>query len=312
METLGRVGQGASCPGKTTSFIAHSSSVKFLITLFIWSLIASLACLSCVLAFPAWLLVPTRWDPQGRRFSWIGHHVWGLLPFRLNPFWRLRLEGLEHLKDLSSPLLLLPNHQSMVDVLAILALPLPLKWITHSRFFQVPALGYFMGKAGYIGVDTRDLSSARAMIRRAIALLEGGSHVALFPEGTRSGDGEVGTFLMGPFRIALDSGATLVPVAIDGTREALPKGGWLPLGKGPWTVRVRLLTPIPAAEYQGMGAAPLARLVEARVKGGLASLREKNRVPHGSPVPQEAAASSPRPSPPRGSPKTPPEPLQMG
>lgn len=243
-----------------------------LIALFIWSLVAATAAGMALLALPLRLVAPPSIDPTRRVFDACSRVVWGRLPFWLNPFWSLEVRGAERLRG-PGPFLLVPNHQSLVDVLAVQGLPLQVKWVTSGRFFRVPVLAFFMRTTGYIGVDPQDMASVRRMMREVCGWLTRGVSVALFPEGTRSPDGEVGPFQTGPFRIALETGATVVPVAIDGTREALPKGSWLPLGRAPWRIRVRILEPIPASSYRGLSSGALARRVQASVVEGLGELR---------------------------------------
>ncbi|MCK6526112.1 1-acyl-sn-glycerol-3-phosphate acyltransferase [Myxococcota bacterium] len=247
-----------------------------LAALYIWTLVVAFAALAYVVGLPIRLLAPPRLDPGRRLLDRVSRIAWGRIPFWLNPFWRRSVEGLERLQG-TGPFLLLPNHQSMVDVLALQGLPIQIKWVTSSRFFAVPLVGAHMRSAGYVGVDPRDLASVRGMMRECGEWLRRGISVCLFPEGTRSPDGALQPLHLGPFRIALDSGATIVPIVIDGSREALPKGSALPLGRPPWRIRVRILEPIAAREYQGMTAAALCRTVHGRLAAGLGHLREEAR-----------------------------------
>lgn len=269
------------------------STVNRLAALYIWTLVGATAALAYVVGVPIRWLAPPRLDPDRRLLDRISRIAWGRLTFWLNPFWRLRVEGLERLQG-DGPFLLLPNHQSLVDVLALQGLPIQIKWVTSARFFAVPLVGAHMRSAGYVAVDPRDLASVREMMRRCRDWLRRGVSVCLFPEGTRSADGTLQPFQLGPFRIALDSEATVVPVVIDGSREVLPKGSALPLGRPPWRLRVRILEPISAREYEGMTAAALSRTVHARIAAGLGILRDEARS-GSAPVPPPHALRAPSP-----------------
>lgn len=239
----------------------------------IWSLVAGSAALMEVASLPLAALLPKSRDPDRRVNDTLARFAWGRLPFALNPFWRLDLLGAENLPA-DGPALLVPNHQSLVDVLTLQSLPIQLKWVTSQRYFEVPLLGEQMRRSGFIAVDAGDLASVRRMGVEIEAWLKRGIHVAVFPEGTRSRDGEVGPFRPGPFGAAAHLGVPIVPVAIDGTREALPRDAWRPLGRPPWHIRVRILKAIPTVGEPVRSAGALAIQARKEVVDALRVLRD--------------------------------------
>ncbi|MGC2163396.1 MAG: lysophospholipid acyltransferase family protein, partial [Silvibacterium sp.] len=112
---------------------------------------------------------------------------------------------------------------------------------------KIPALGYGMRLANFIPVD-RDgrKESARQSVEAAVRVLAAGVHVTSFVEGTRSPDGRLLPFKKGPFYLAMESGAAIVPVTIVGTEKLMQKGS---LKVHPGVVRVVFHAPIEPRDY---------------------------------------------------------------
>jgi 1-acyl-sn-glycerol-3-phosphate acyltransferase len=136
-------------------------------------------------------------------------------------------EGIEHLAP-EGPQIIAANHQSIFDILAILGwVPLPLKFIAKKEVFRYPFFGPAVKAAGHIKLDRRDRTKAFAAYQVAAQeLVEGRTHVLVFPEGTRSRTGSMLPFKKGPAMLAIASGAPLVPCYCAGTFGILPKGSF--------------------------------------------------------------------------------------
>ena len=171
------------------------------------------------------LLVPKRFDPARSLPHRVGVFWWGVMVWALNPFWRLEVEGAERL-DEGGPYLVCSNHQSMMDVLVLMGLRSNFKWVSGVRFFKIPMLAVYMRLAGYIAADLKNPFSARGILDECGAWIDQGVSVGLFPEGTRSATGKLGSFKAGAFRVAVEKDVPVLPVVIDGTAEILPKGTW--------------------------------------------------------------------------------------
>jgi 1-acyl-sn-glycerol-3-phosphate acyltransferase len=120
----------------------------------------------------------------------------------------------------------LANHVSNLDPpILIPLLPLPVAVILKRSLMKIPVLGWAMKLAGYIPVD-RDgrVESAVESAEAAKRTLRAGNHILSFPEGTRSRDGRLQPFKKGPFYMAEESGALVVPVSIYGTERMMKKG----------------------------------------------------------------------------------------
>ena len=122
----------------------------------------------------------------------------------------------------------MPNHLSSVDIWAIfVAVPVPLRFIAKKQLGQIPLFGWAMRAGRFIFIDRQNATSARRTIDLAADRIRAGCSVVIFPEGTRSRDGRLGAFKKGGFHLAINSGADVVPVAIRGSREVMPRGSLL-------------------------------------------------------------------------------------
>ncbi|MEZ4440338.1 MAG: lysophospholipid acyltransferase family protein [Polyangiaceae bacterium] len=145
---------------------------------------------------------------------------------------RSALEGLritaevhgEHLVP-GGGLMYASNHQSLLDILVLGAvLPGDLKWATKRSIMNVPFLGWHLRLAGHVPVDRQAGSRAAAeTIKRFVTVLEQGKPLLVFPEGTRSDDGEIHDFKNGGFYAAVRAGVPVVPVALEGTHQLMGK-----------------------------------------------------------------------------------------
>lgn len=137
---------------------------------------------------------------------------------------RVRVHGLEHLEGIG-PCIFTPNHQSHFDIAALLGwLPGHNRFVTKKELFREPVLGLVLRTLGMIGVDREHPGDA---IERFTKAAGEGSSLIIFPEGTRSRDGTLLPFKMGPFVTAITLGLPIVPVVCHGTREVMPAGGYL-------------------------------------------------------------------------------------
>jgi 1-acyl-sn-glycerol-3-phosphate acyltransferase len=172
---------------------------------------------------------------------------WLLLKFvLLGPALRLlfrpRVTGLEHIPR-SGGAIVAANHVSFLDPL-LLPLVVPRRrvmFLTKTKYIDKPALRWFLAGAGVIPVATDDPDAARAAVTAAVQAVRAGRLVGIFPEGTRSPDGRLHRGRTGVGRMALASGAPVIPAGIIGTDHALPRGARLPR---PRPVRIAFGPPI--------------------------------------------------------------------
>lgn len=149
---------------------------------------------------------------------------WASFYIYANPIWRSRVVGRERL-PWRGPAVIVANHQSLVDILVLYGLYRPFKWVSKAENFRLPVVGWNMVLNDYVRLTRGDRESIRAMMEHCARHLAAGSPVLIFPEGTRTRDGRLQAFKDGAFRLAMDTGVPVIPVALQGTYETMPKHG---------------------------------------------------------------------------------------
>lgn len=163
-------------------------------------------------------------DPQryyvGRYFRLLG-----CLCVYLNPIWKFRVHGPVPSYPLRNTVVV-SNHESLADPFLISHLPWEMKWLSKVENLRIPFVGWLMAVAGDIPLSRGDKDSAKSAMGICSKLLKSGQSVCIFPEGTRSPTYEMLPFKDGAFRLAIQNGSDVLPIAIAGTHRALPKGGY--------------------------------------------------------------------------------------
>jgi 1-acyl-sn-glycerol-3-phosphate acyltransferase len=155
--------------------------------------------------------------------------------------------------DWSRPHVFVMNHQSSLDiVVAFMVLPVNLRFVAKHVLKYVPFLGWYMWATGMIFVHRGRRGAAMGSLVEAAARVRDGANVLVFPEGTRSRDGNVKGFKKGAFVLASQAGVPIVPVAIEGSGRCFPPEGFR---IRPGVIRVKLGEPIatrgPVPEHIG-------------------------------------------------------------
>lgn len=159
----------------------------------------------------------------------------------LNPLWTFRTSGVR-ITDPRRPYVAVSNHESMADIFLVSHLPWEMKWLSKVENFRIPVLGWMMRMAGDVAIVRSERGSRAEALEECRDRLRKRVSVMIFPEGTRSRTGELLPFKDGAFRLAIESGAPILPLAVAGTRNAMPKGSLL---FNPARAEVRVLEPIP-------------------------------------------------------------------
>jgi 1-acyl-sn-glycerol-3-phosphate acyltransferase len=122
-----------------------------------------------------------------------------------------------------------------------------MKWVAKEELFRIPIVGWMMQWSGDIALDRENArSGARALIK-AKAVLARRCSVMIFPEGTRTPDGRVRQFLEGAFHLAIRARVPILPLAIEGSWNCIPKHSWR-FGE-PSDVFLKILPPIDTSSY---------------------------------------------------------------
>ncbi|MBK7073640.1 MAG: 1-acyl-sn-glycerol-3-phosphate acyltransferase [Myxococcales bacterium] len=216
-----------------------------------------------------------------RRGRWM--RKFGRASARVAPQWRFRVEGRPPVDIDRRAYVVVANHQSTADPWLLSSLRWDMRWIAKASLFRAPVIGWLMRLGGDLEVVRGQGASVKAMLAEARATLARGMSLMIFPEGTRSPDGELGRFKDGAFELAIASGAPILPVVVDGTHHCRPKGSWW-FGEADAVAKV--LPPI-ATEGLTMADVPALReQVRATIASELVRLRN-------APLPPVAALIAP-------------------
>lgn len=173
--------------------------------------------LDALWAFP-WTFITGRIDALYRSALWIAR-----VGLRLAGI-QVRVIGYDRL-DLARNYIFMANHVSNLDPPALIPLlPFRVTVLVKKELFKLPILGPAMRMADFVPIDRSNREAAVASVREAEETVRRGLHMVIFPEGTRSRDGNLLPFKKGPFYLALETGVPVVPITIVGSRELLPKG----------------------------------------------------------------------------------------
>ena len=175
---------------------------------------------------------------------------------------RVRVRGDWPVNGLTSAVYV-ANHQSIFDIPVVFAtIPAQLRILAKAMLGGIPFIGWHLRRAGHVLVDRAN--PGPSVVRKMQHLVESGASLVVFPEGTRSDDGQVGHFKPGVFAIAVDRQLPIVPITLVGTRHVMRKGH---LTVRPGVVDVIVHAPISTAGLRRDDVAALTALARAAVTG---------------------------------------------
>ena len=158
---------------------------------------------------------------------------------------RVYIEGQERLNP-QNTYIFMPNHASFLDTLLALAYIPYSRNIIKEEVFSIPLLGLILRRSGHIPLDRKNPWKALKSLRKAADLLKEGISVVVFPEGTRTPNGEIQEFKTALFILPIRSRIPVVPVLIEGTFQALKRGSIL---VNPVPIKLTFCDPIPADSF---------------------------------------------------------------
>ena len=184
-----------------------------------------------------------------------------------------KVEGLENLDPKGTYVMVL-NHNSMVDILSIYNLPLVFKWVSKKEVYRIPIVGRLLLAHGDIVINRASTKEAMQLVHtRGKQWLAKGASVAIFPEGTRSKDGEIHNFKAGAFILAKDAEVPILPIVLDGTDRVVRKGFFMN-----WSNRITIKI-LPPVSKQDVVERPIKEVmaeVYDSMVNALAEIRNNN------------------------------------
>ena len=192
---------------------------------------------------------------------------WSDIILGINPYWKITVEGREKI-DPRQVYVMVSNHQSGADILVLFKLHRHFKWVAKKGLFRIPFIGWNMWLNGYISIERSRGRSKLQMMDKAAESIRDGNSVIMFPEGTRSRDGNLQPYKTGAFRLALETRSPILPIVLKETHLAIKKGGLL-IHKND-RIRLIVLDPIPYSSFQHLDSKELAHLVYEQTKQALA------------------------------------------
>jgi len=167
----------------------------------------------------------------------------------LRLLFRIRVEGADNLPD-DGPVIVASNHLSFLDSIFIpLVIRRRVTFVAKAEYFDSWKTKWFFSAVGQIPVRREGGSAGERALASALDVLRDGGVFGIYPEGTRSRDGDLHRGHTGVARLALRSGAPIVPVGLVGTRDVQPPDRTLPRFFQPITVKFG--TPIDATRFAG-------------------------------------------------------------
>ncbi len=172
---------------------------------------------------------------------------------------RIEVRGRDRL-DVRSSYVFMANHASFLDgPLLYMLIPQSLLVILKKSLFRIPVVGQGMKVVGFVPVDRRHSGGGKRSIEKAVSSTrKKGFSFLIFPEGTRSLDGRLQPLRRGGFFLALEAKAPIIPIAIEGAFQLMPKGRFF-IKRG--TIRVDFLDPVPVQDYSNENLSPLVERV---------------------------------------------------
>lgn len=234
---------------------------RILVSIFVWSVGVTATALLYLVILITVAIFP---GDRKRTRAHAQCYWWSDVIIRLNPFWNIEVSGLENI-DHNRTYVVVANHQSMADIVILYQAKMQYKWVAKESLFGVPFVGWSLSLCKHIRIARGQLASIKHVYRDAATWLRSGMSVLFFPEGTRSETDQMKEFQNGAFKLAIKEKVPILPIRIEGTGGALPKGSWMFTPQKRSRMKV-----LPAIETSDLAPADFAEL-----RDGARSMLEK-------------------------------------
>jgi len=243
---------------------------SIIVTIYLWIF----ALITIIIIFPLYLtiwLLTVIFDKK----RVVVHYVtclWGSLYTWANPWWKVSIRNREKLKK-GKTYIIISNHQSLLDIVVLFRLLAYFRWISKTEIFKIPVVGWIMHMNNYIKLKRGDQKSILRMMETSRKAVSSGISVLIFPEGTRSVNGELQQFKDGAFILAVDTKTGILPLVISEDSGAMGRAGIFMKEK--LSIKVRILDEIPYSGFKNSGAGEAKKRVYSVMNTELRKLRKE-------------------------------------
>ena len=222
------------------------SAVYYIFLVFLCTFFMVLSAVALVVCYPF---------DKGRRVVHELSRILVRIFFAVPPRWRQRVIGREYVDRKKSYVIVL-NHNTVIDIPTLYYIPLNFRWVSKREVFKTPFFGQYLVLHGDICINRGRASEA----------------LDVFPEGTRSKDGEIHRFKAGAFTLAKEAGVEILPVVLDGTKTLIKKNALFNWGN---RITIRVLPPVSAGRVAAAETHELMQEVHDAMCAALAEIRNK-------------------------------------
>lgn len=202
-------------------------------------------------------------DRSGNAVLWVARNwiAWILAGCGI----RIVSEGVDDL-DPHQPAIFMSNHQSVIDIAALIhTIPFSFRFVAKRELTRIPLFGWAMVLGGHVIIDRGNRPKAMRSLEKAARQIAGGTHVIMYPEGTRGPDGRLQAFKKGGFHLAIAAQVPIIPVTVSGTQRITPRRS-LRIESGP--VKIHYGKPIPTKGLTVGDRHDLAEEVRKAIQSG--------------------------------------------
>ena len=218
------------------------------------------------------LRITTFWFDRRLAILHAFTNFWSSIYTWLSPLWKVAITGRENAYS-KKTYVMVCNHQSLLDILIIFRMFLHFKWVAKASLFKFPIIGWNMWLNNHVKIERSSTKSQRKMLRQCAEHIRRGSSVMIFPEGTRSRNGELRTFKDGAFLIAMQEKTDILPMVIDDSYKALPEKGIMPRRKQ--AVKLHILPPVNYDTFKNMNVHQLSEHIRSIIADELEKMRKQ-------------------------------------
>jgi len=222
--------------------------------LYFWPVIILMECFMFITGLVI-LLFTFPFDPMRKVVDWHST-IWAKLHYWLNPCWKVHYTGGEQVKK-NKPYIIISNHQSMLDIVLMYQIPRIFKWVSKKEALWIPFAGQALLMHRDILIRRGDKSSLKYMLKKAQYFLDHNMCVSIFPEGTRTLDGQIHHFKDGAFIVAKLTHTAILPVVMDGNFDVMPKKGYGIKAKQDFHIKV-----LPEISVEEIDSMPVKELLQ--------------------------------------------------